>query len=113
MTERYEGFGGSVRRVMEEKKREPGLIGVVADLFKTDKKYETAIEVALGGRIQNIVTDNAATAGRMIRMLKDSKAGRATFLPLSDIEEGQSFRDPRVLGEEGVIGPADSLLQTE
>ena len=113
MTERYEGFGGSVRRVMEEKKREPGLIGVVADLFKTDQKYETAIEVALGGRIQNIVTDNSATAGRMIRMLKDRKAGRATFLPLSDIQGGQGFRDPRVLGEEGVIGPADSLLQTE
>ena len=96
--------GAALQGYLRNPLAEPGLIGVVADLFKTDQKYETAIEVALGGRIQNIVTDNSATAGRMIRMLKDRKAGRATFLPLSDIQGGQGFRDPQVLGEEGVIG---------
>ena len=66
LTERYEGYGGSVKRVMERKDREKGIIGVVADIIKADKKHETAIETALGGNIQNIVTDNEETAKKMI-----------------------------------------------
>ena len=56
LTERYDGYGNSIRRVMEQKSREPKILGVVADLIKVDKKYETAVEIALGGSIQNIVT---------------------------------------------------------
>ena len=62
LTERYDGYGNSIRRVMEQKSREPKILGVVADLIKVDKKYETAVEIALGGSIQNIVTDNEQTA---------------------------------------------------
>ena len=62
LTERYEGYGGSVKKVMEQKDNEKGIIGVVADIIKVDKKYETAIETALGGNIQNIVTDDEDTA---------------------------------------------------
>ena len=62
MAERYEGFGNSVKTVMEEKANESGLIGVVSDLISVDKKYEVAIETALGGNIQNIVTEDEATA---------------------------------------------------
>ena len=58
MTERYDGYGNSIRRVMEKKDSVSGIYGVVADLVKTEKKYEAAIETALGGSIQNIVTDN-------------------------------------------------------
>ena len=87
LAERYEGFGGSVKRVMQERSREQGIIGTVADLISTEKKYETAIEVALGGSIQNIVTKDEDTARRMIEILKREKAGRATFLPLSGIPE--------------------------
>jgi chromosome segregation protein len=104
LTERYEGFGGSVRRVMENKGRENGLIGVVADLIKTDEKYETAIEVALGGNIQNIVTKDEDTAKRMIDLLKREKAGRATFLPLSTIQNAQEFSAKDALHEPGAIG---------
>ena len=57
LTERYEGYGGSVKMVMEQKKTEKGIVGVVADIIKVEKKYETAIETALGGNIQNIVTE--------------------------------------------------------
>ena len=113
LTERYEGFGGSVKKVMENKAREKGLIGVVADLLKTAPKYETAMEVALGGNIQNIVTDDEATAKRMIALLKRDKAGRATFLPLSSIEHPQSFNRPEALKAPGVIGTADTLTETE
>lgn len=64
LTERYEGYGGSVKKVMEQKNDNKGIIGVVADIIKVDKKYETAIETALGGNIQNIVTDDEETAKR-------------------------------------------------
>ena len=62
ITERYDGYGNSIRRVMANRDKEKGLIGVVADIIKTDKEYEIAIETALGGSIQNIVTDNEETA---------------------------------------------------
>ena len=58
LTERYEGYGGSIQKVMEQKDRNQGIIGVVADIIKVEKKYETAIETALGGNIQNIVTED-------------------------------------------------------
>ncbi len=111
LAERYEGFGGSVKRVMQERTREQGIIGTVADLISTEKKYETAIEVALGGSIQNIVTKDEDTARRMIEILKREKAGRATFLPLSGIRNARSLAGHKVLGEAGVIGTADSLVR--
>ena len=61
--------------------REKGLLGVVADIVKVEKDYEIAIETALGGNIQNIVTEDEDTAKRMINFLKKNKFGRATFLP--------------------------------
>lgn len=113
LTERYEGYGGSVKRVMEKKDSEKGIVGVVADIIKTDKKYETAIETALGGNIQNIVTDNEETAKKMIGFLKKERAGRATFLPLTSITKPQEFKNPDALKENGVIGMADALVHTE
>ena len=62
ITERYDGYGGSIRRVMEQREKEKGILGVVADIIKVDKEYEIAIETALGGSIQNIVTDTEETA---------------------------------------------------
>lgn len=113
LTERYEGYGGSVKRVMEQKEQNPGIIGVVADIIKVDKKYETAIETALGGNIQNIVTDDENTAKKMIQFLKKNKGGRATFLPLTSIKNPQEFKTPEVLDEKGVIGMADALVTIE
>lgn len=113
LTERYEGYGGSVKRVMEQRSAHPGILGVVADLLKVDKKYETAIETALGGSIQNIVTDTEETAKEMISYLKAVKGGRATFLPLTSIRNRQEFRQRELLSEPGVLGLADSLVRVE
>lgn len=113
LTERYEGYGGSVKRVMERKSSNSGIIGVVADLIKVEKKYEVAIETALGGSIQNIVTETEETAKEMIAFLKQNKAGRATFLPLTSIRNRQEFRMKEVLSEPGVLGLADTLVNTE
>ena len=113
LTERYEGYGGSVKRVMEQKDKNKGIIGVVADIIQVYKKYETAIETALGGNIQNIVTDNEETAKKMIAFLKAEKGGRATFLPLTSIKNPQEFKTPEVLDEKGVLGLANTLVHTK
>lgn len=110
LTERYDGYGNSIRRVMEQKSREPKILGVVADLIKVDKKYETAVEIALGGSIQNIVTADEETAKKMIGYLKQNRYGRATFLPLTAIRGGQGFTRAEALREPGVIGTADKLV---
>ena len=113
LTERYEGYGGSVKAVMEQKGQEKGIIGVVADIIQAEAKYETAIETALGGNIQNIVTEDEETAKRMIDYLKKTKAGRATFLPLTSITHPQEFKNPEALEEKGVIGMADELVKID
>ena len=113
LTERYEGYGGSVKKVMEQKEKEKGIIGVVADIIKVDPKYEVAIETALGGNIQNVVTDDEETAKKMIRFLKEGRFGRVTFLPLTSIKDPQEFKNPEALKEKGVIGMADELVHVE
>ncbi|GKH32634.1 chromosome segregation protein SMC [Muricomes sp. OA1] len=113
ITERYDGYGNSIRRIMSNKDREKGLIGVVADIIKVEKEYEIAVETALGGNIQNIVTDNEETAKRMIAYLKQNKFGRATFLPLTSMHGGGGIRQQEALKEPGVIGLASTLVQVE
>ena len=114
LAERYDGYGNSIRRVMEVRDRIHGIRGVVADIITTEKKYETAIETALGGSIQNIVTDSEETAKRLIEYLKKNKYGRATFLPLTSAGKNQSlFPKPEALKEPGVLGLASSLVQAD
>ncbi|MBS7183523.1 MAG: chromosome segregation protein SMC [Eubacterium sp.] len=110
ITERYEGYGNSIRKVMELKESKKGIIGVVADIIKVDKKYEVAIETALGGNIQNIVTDTETTAKETIEYLKKNRFGRATFLPLSSMSNKTNFNAPDALEEKGVIGLASDLV---
>lgn len=112
IAERYEGYGGSIRRIMEKKAQFPGIHGVVADLITVEKSYEIAIETALGGSIQNVVTDTEETAKALIEYLKQNKYGRATFLPLTSITD-RTVKNQEVLKEEGVVGTADSLVQTD
>ena len=113
LAERYDGYGNSIRRVMEVRDRVHGIHGVVADIITTSQKYETAIETALGGSIQNIVTDSEATAKQLIEYLKKNKYGRATFLPLTSINGKQTFSQPAALKEKGVLGLASDLVQVD
>ena len=113
LTERYEGYGNSIQKVMEQREHHKGIIGVVADIIKVDKAYETAIETALGGSIQNIVTEDEETAKTMIGFLKKNRFGRATFLPLTSITKPQAFKMDDALREKGVIGLADTLVRTD
>ena len=112
LTERYDGYNLSIKKVMEQKARNKGILGVVADVIQVDPAYETAIETALGGSIQNIVTEDEKTAKDMIRFLREGKLGRATFLPISSVTARGSV-DQNALREEGVVGIASALVKTE
>jgi chromosome segregation protein len=113
LTERYEGYGNSIKKIMERKPQMPGIVGVVADIIKVEKTYETAIETALGGTIQNVVTEEEATAKNLINYLKQNKFGRATFLPLTNISSGSGIQNDKVLKETGVLGIASTLVETD
>lgn len=113
IAERYEGYGNSIRRVMEQKEKHEGIHGVVADLMKVDRKYETAVETALGGNIQNVVTADEQTAKEMISYLKQNRLGRATFLPLTSVKARDNSKQEVFLKEEGVIGNANTLIHND
>lgn len=113
ITERYDGYGVSIRKIMERKSDYKGIIGVVADIIHVSKEYEIAIETALGGSISNIVTDNEQTAKSMIQFLKKNRFGRATFLPLTSIRGRRAENVDRICGEEGVIGLASDLIRVD
>ena len=111
ITERYDGYGNSIRKIMELKNQNDGILGVIADIVKVEKKYEVAIETALGGTIQNIVTDNENTAKDLITYLKQNRFGRATFLPLSSISVRNTLEHEACIKEQGVVGVASSLVR--
>lgn len=111
ITERYDGYGNSIKKIMELKDSNPGILGVIADIVKVEKQYETAIETALGGTIQNIVTDKESTAKELIGYLKQNKLGRATFLPLNAIHARNTLENEACINEKGVIGVASNLVR--
>lgn len=113
IAERYEGYGNSIKKVMEQKDTHKGILGVVSDLIKVEKKYEVAVETSLGGNIQNIVTEDEDTAKEMIRFLKENRLGRATFLPLTSVQGNRDKQSDDVRGEKGVIGYADELINAD
>ena len=90
-------------------------MGALVQLINVEKRYETAIEMSLGGALQNIVTSTEEDAKRAIGFLKKNQIGRATFLPISSVK-GRYF-DERVLDElkrqEGFIGVASDLVNVD
>lgn len=90
MEEDYEGYYKGVKSILIESKKNQdignGLVGVVAEMIKVDKRYEKAIEISLGSNGQNIVTENEYFAKNIIQYLKKNKLGRVTCLPLNIIK---------------------------
>lgn len=113
VADRYDGYAHGVRRVMELRKKNPGIIGVVADVISVEKKYETAVETALGGNVSNVVAADEKAAKDMINILKKERAGRASFYPLSVIKAVSNEDAEKVCAEDGVIGTADTLVKTK
>ncbi len=109
MEKEYEGFSKAVKVVMQAKGSLRGIHGPVANLMKTDQKYSLAIEIALGGGLQNIVVDREEDAKAAINFLKQRDGGRATFLPLTAIR-GDELRQSGVENEYGFVGLASRLV---
>ena len=110
LAEKYDGYGIAIKKIMETRDRIGGIHGVVADIVRASKKYEVAIETALGGRIQNVVIDSENTAKVLIDYLKKNRFGRATFLPLSAMRNN-TFSNKEFLKEKGVVGIASELVE--
>ncbi|MGC8846728.1 MAG: chromosome segregation protein SMC, partial [Candidatus Hydrogenedens sp.] len=110
LREKYEGFAGGVRAVMNAKHEGilggEQILGPVGDLIRTERGYELAIESALGGNINNIVVQTAESAKIAITFLKEHWAGRVTFLPLDTLRPGNTNTYPELQQYPGLIGPA-------
>lgn len=114
----YDGYYKSIKTVMNNKDKEPvlknSIKGTVADIINTDKKYETAIEVALGSAIQNIIVNTDTEAENIIEYLKKNKIGRVTFLPVNMLQaRSLNKSEQEALKEECVINTADMLVETK
>lgn len=113
----YDGYFKSIKTVMNNKDKEPllkkSIIGTLADVIKTEKRYETAVEIALGSAIQNIIVNTDKEAEEIIDYLKKNKIGRVTFLPINMLQERTlNTVEREVLKEKCVIGTADNLIET-
>ncbi len=112
----YEGYFNSVKAILKEKEKNEkfkGICSAIGELISVPKQYELAIEIALGGSIQNIVTKTEDDAKIAIEYLKEHKKGRATFLPISSIKAKPIQDKDNILKEKGVINIADSLITFE
>ena len=113
MLEHFDGYNNSVRFIMSEVKagRLSGIRGPLSYLIRVDGKYVLAIETALGGALQNIVTENENDAKKAIYRLKETSSGRATFHPISTVGPQTRYGDMmKAEKAEGFIGWADSLV---
>ena len=109
-----EGYQGSVRSVMKESKRGAlrGVHGPLSQLITVKDKYSVAVETALGVAIQNIVVDNENDAKRAIAFLKETRGGRATFLPLSAIK-ARSLEEKDLDDCYGFVNIASNLVSAD
>ncbi|SHH07644.1 chromosome segregation protein SMC [Tepidibacter thalassicus] len=111
MEKQYEGFNKGVKQVLKNKNLK-GIFGAVAEIIKVPKKYETAIEVALGAVVQNIITQDEVSAKLAIEYLKKNNLGRVTFLPLNIIK-GKKINVNEVSKFKGFLGIASDIVECE
>ena len=104
-----EGYSKSVKSILEYAKSNSKVHGTIANLISTDEKYEYAIEIALGGFIQNIVVEDEIIAKNLITYLNNNSLGRVTFLPLDNLSNVSDV-NTKVLKNDGVIGMAYDLV---
>ncbi len=110
----YESFNNSVKFVMKQAGAGAlrGVVGPVSSLIKTENRYSTAVEIALGAAIQNIVVQDEGAAKRAIALLKERGAGRATFLPLTNIR-AHPIKESGMAERGGYVGLASELVQCD
>ncbi len=109
------GYYRGVKEIMQARPSLPGIIGPVADLIDIDKKYVQAVESALGGALQYLVTESEQAVHQAINYLKSNNRGWATFLPLDILHQASDplERHPGWRELDGVIGKASELIRTD
>ena len=111
----YEGYNNSVKQVLMQARRlgqSSGVHGVVADLIHVPARLERAMDMVLGGALQNIVVNRDEDAKRMIEYLRANRFGRATFLPISSVRgRTLSPQERNVLSMPGCVGLASELIE--
>lgn len=109
-----EGYTKSVKSLLlacdKDTALKKGVEGVLSSLIAVEPKYQTAIEMALGAALQNIVTSTEEEAKRLVEYLRKNKLGRATFLPLTTVK-GKKLENINMAGIEGVMGVATDLIK--
>lgn len=115
MQREYEGYNGSVKRLLTDAEKNANLknkiVGVLASLIKVPQNFQSAIEMALGSAVQNVVTFSDDGAKELINYLKQREYGRVTFLPINTIKEryfDNSYR--KLLTGPGIFGVASELI---
>ncbi len=113
---RFSGYKDSVRRLQVEAQRNPELkkriVGAIADIITTEKRYEVAIETAIGGAMQNLVVERAEDGRWLIQYLKRAGYGIATFLPVETMKGRPDTRESETaLRENGALGLATKLVK--
>lgn len=114
LEENYEGYHKGVKFILKYKKNNPsklkGIINIVGEVINVPKYLETAMEISFGNSIQNIITYTEEDAKKAISLLKSSKAGRATFLPISSVKKRNNEKDLKILSNKSVVGMAKDLI---
>lgn len=108
----HSNFYAGVKAVLQASSSLGGIIGAVSEQLTFDTRYQTALEIALGGASQNVIVEDEATAKRAIAFLKEKRQGRATFLPLTTIKPRQlSGQQVSILeASDGFLGLASDLV---
>lgn len=108
MEHNYEGYNYAVKYIMRS--GISGICGVVAELMEVPEGFETAVETALGGQMQNIVCDTDESAKEAVSLLKKNRAGRLTFLPAASIKGSKAYPDSRITNDSGYRGLAADCI---
>ncbi|HEM5988696.1 TPA: chromosome segregation protein SMC [Streptococcus suis] len=108
----HSNFYAGVKAVLQASSSLGGIIGAVSEQLTFDTRYQTALEIALGGASQNVIVEDEATAKRAITFLKEKRQGRATFLPLTTIKPRQLSGQQLALlqASDGFLGLASDLV---
>ena len=111
-----EGYSKSVKNLLldcdKNKELSKGVCGVLANIVSTEKEYETAIEMCLGGSLQNIVTETESEAKKLVEHLRKNNMGRASFLPITSVK-GRKIDKYDSKHINGIIGVASDLVKYE
>ncbi|MBV7271965.1 chromosome segregation protein SMC [Clostridiaceae bacterium UIB06] len=115
LDKQYEGYNRSVKTLMNDVNKGKVALRknscfVLGEVIKVEKKFEIAIEIALGGAISDVITKDELIAKDLIKYLKLNNIGRATFLPLTIVRGRKAVITKAINEIEGYVGIASELI---